>query len=129
MKLGYVRLLVRNFDACVAFYRDVIGFPVKMVVQEAKFAEFDTGETALEIYDRDSMAEVVGLGLMEGGDRVLLTLQVDDIDAEFESLKAKGVNFEEAPRDQLAWGARTAYFRDPDGTLIELFQHVQAHEE
>lgn len=129
MKLAYVRLLVRDFDSCVAFYRDVIGFPVAMMVDHAKFAEFNTGETALEIYDRDSMAEVVGTGLETAGDRMLITLQVDDVDATFEALKAKGVTFEESPGDRPAWGARTAYFRDPEGNLIELFQHVPAHEE
>jgi catechol 2,3-dioxygenase-like lactoylglutathione lyase family enzyme len=128
MKLGYVRLLVRDFDGAVAFYRDVIGFPVAMLVDHAKFAEFNTGETALEIYDRDLMAEVVP-GLMAGGDRILLTLHVDNVDETFESLKAKGVKFEEPPSNRESWGARTAYFRDPEGNLIELFQHVHSHEE
>ena len=115
MKLAYVRLLIRDFDACVAFYRDTLGFPVCILANDAKFAEFATGETALELYDRSAMAEVVGTGLVEGGetDRTLLTLQVDDVDQAYKSLKGKGVTFEEPPADREAWGARTAYFRDP----------------
>lgn len=129
MKLAYVRLLVRDFDACVAFYRDTLGFPVAILAEHAKFAEFGTGETALELYDRVMMAEVVGTGLVQSGetDRVLLTLQVDDVDETYESLRTRGVKFEEPPSDRVAWSARTAYFRDPDGNLIELFQHVHEH--
>lgn len=127
MKLAYVRLLIRDFDACVAFYRDTLDFPVSILAEDAKFAEFDTGETALELYDRSAMAEVVGTGLVQGGetDRTLLTLQVEDVDETYELLKGKGVKFEEPPGDRESWGARTAYFRDPDGNLIELFQHKQ----
>lgn len=129
MKLGYIRLLVRDFDACVTFYRDTLGFPVAILAEDAKFAEFATGETALELYDRGMMAEVVGTGLVQGGetDRMLLTLQVDDVDEAYEALRTKGVKFEEPPSDREAWSARTAYFRDPDGNLIELFQHAHAH--
>jgi catechol 2,3-dioxygenase-like lactoylglutathione lyase family enzyme len=43
MGLGYVRLRVRDFDACVAFYRDTISLPVAIL------AEFDTGEAALDL--------------------------------------------------------------------------------
>ena len=130
MKLAYVRLLVNDFDACVAFYRDVLGFPVAILAEHAKFAEFDTGETALELYDRSMMAELVGrVGRSVTGevDRALLTLRVDDVDETYEMLQAKGVSFDVPPTDREAWGARTAHFRDPDGNLIELFQHAHAH--
>lgn len=131
MKLAYVRLLVRDFDACVAFYRDTLSFPVSILAEHAKFAEFDTGETALELYDRGMMAEIVGATDrpdVDGGvDRTLLTFQVESVDETYESLKAKGVAFDVPPTDREAWGARTAHFRDPDGNLLELFQHT--HEE
>jgi len=132
VKLSYIRLLVRDFDACVAFYRDVIGFPVAMHIEHAKFAEFDTGVTALEIYDRGQMAEIVGRAAAPATDgaidHALLTLQVDSVDEGYESLRARGVQFDVPPTDRPDWGARTAHFRDPDGNLLELFQHVP-HEE
>lgn len=129
MKLAYIRMLVRDFDTCVAFYRDTLGFPVSILAEDAKFAEFDTGETALEIYNRGMMAEIVGLdGRVDRGDaadRALLTFQVDSVDEAYESLKSKGVKFDVPPTDREAWSARTAHFRDPDGNLLELFQHKQ----
>ena len=129
MKLGYVRLLVTDFDACLAFYRDTLGLPVSILAEHAKFAEFDTGQTALELYDRATMADIVGRADADDPtgavDRALLTLQVESVDAKYEELSAKGVQFDVPPTDRADWGARTAHFRDPDGNLIELFQHVQ----
>jgi lactoylglutathione lyase len=132
MKLAYIRLLIRDFDACVAFYRDTLGFPVSILAEDAKFAEFDTGDTALELYDREMMAEIVGCtdsGDTGRADRALLTLQVDSVDETYEALKSKGVKFDVPPTDREAWGARTAHFRDPDGNLIELFEHTHTREE
>jgi catechol 2,3-dioxygenase-like lactoylglutathione lyase family enzyme len=130
MKLAYVRLLVHDFDACVAFYRDTLGLTVSILAEHAKFAEFDTGETALELYDRGMMAEIVGTADRpdaDGVDRTLLTFQVKSVDEKYEELRAKGVKFDVPPTDREAWGARTAHFRDPDGNLLELFQHVHGN--
>jgi catechol 2,3-dioxygenase-like lactoylglutathione lyase family enzyme len=133
MKLAYVRLLVRDFEACLAFYRDVLGFEVAILAEHAKFAEFATGDVALELYDRAMMAEIAGRAEASDADgavdRALLTLQVDSVDEAYAALKAKGVAFGVPPTDRPEWGARTAHFRDPDGNLIELFQHVPAKEE
>ena len=131
-KLAYVRLLVRDFDGCVAFYHDTLGFPVSILAEHAKFAEFDTGETALELYDRGMMAEIAGTEGrpdVDGGiDRALVTFQVESVDEKYEELRAKGVKFDVPPTDRPDWGARTAHFRDPDGNLLELFQHVEQKE-
>ncbi len=46
---------------------------------------------------------------------------VDDLDAEYERLKAQGVEFSMAPSDQ-PWGGRLATFKDPEGNQIVLDQ-------
>ena len=48
-------------------------------------------------------------------------MSVDDVDAEFERLKAKGVRFVSEPKDQY-WGGRTAAFLDPDENKFILVQ-------
>lgn len=45
---------------------------------------------------------------------------VEDVDKTFEDLRARGLKVEALPNDYY-WG-RSAYFRDPDGQLIELTQ-------
>ena len=47
---------------------------------------------------------------------------VGDVDAEFERLKEKA-EVVHAPK-LMPWGNRTAQFRDPEGTLVSLFQPV-----
>lgn len=50
-----------------------------------------------------------------------LSLEVEDIDAEYERLLSEGVAFREQPKDQL-WGERTAVVVDPNGVLVYLGQ-------
>jgi lactoylglutathione lyase len=50
-----------------------------------------------------------------------LGFKVADVDHEFESLVAVGIEPVTPPTDR-PWGQRTAYVRDPDGHLIELAQ-------
>lgn len=52
-------------------------------------------------------------------ERVSLHFVVDDVDAEYERLKAEGVAFDRPPED-MRWGLRTAYLRDPAGHTVEL---------
>jgi predicted enzyme related to lactoylglutathione lyase len=72
------------------------------------------------------MAEVVGTmdlpAAVESQDRVVLHFQVDSVDQTVELLRAKGVVIVQEPTDRPTWGSRTAHFRDPDGTLIEISQ-------
>ena len=54
--------------------------------------------------------------------RVLLAAGVEDVDAAYQMLSAKGVR---PPTDQ-PWGLRTAYFADPEGTLWEINHSIDA---
>lgn len=49
-----------------------------------------------------------------------LAVKVEDVDAAFEDIDHHGVV--EAPSDQPAAGARTAFVKDPDGHVIELIE-------
>ena len=47
-KFGYVIVFVSDMDKSIAFYRDVLGFPVKE--QSHKWTELDTGQTTLALH-------------------------------------------------------------------------------
>jgi len=51
-----------------------------------------------------------------------VALQVDDIDALHEKLKAAGISFNAPPTVATDGGAKVTYCRDPEGVLIELVQ-------
>jgi catechol 2,3-dioxygenase-like lactoylglutathione lyase family enzyme len=51
--------------------------------------------------------------------RMMITLQVDDVDATCDRLRARGVELLNGPLDR-PWGPRTAAFADPSGHCWEL---------
>jgi catechol 2,3-dioxygenase-like lactoylglutathione lyase family enzyme len=126
MKLSQVRLLVQNFDKSVAFYRDVMEFPLGFCSEEMQFASFNTG-AKIEIFARENMAEVIGANNLptDGASqsKFLLTFSVDQVDDVCSRLKDKGVVLLNEPHDRRAWNARVAHLCDSDGNVIELYKH------
>lgn len=121
-KYTHTRLLVPNFDDCFEFYKETMNFPVRMGAKGEVYAEFDTGNTVIALFDRNAMAEAIMDSREDGDvmDRMVLTFEVEDLDASFELLKAKGAEVAAEPKNREAWMIRTAHFRDPAGNLIEL---------
>lgn len=60
---------------------------------------------------------------IEGGPRSLLAVEVEDVDAMYAALKAKGATLLRPPTDQ-PWGLRTAHFADPEGNPWEIHQSI-----
>lgn len=131
MRFAEVRLLVRDFDACFRFYRDVMRFPVTFGEGDGGYVAFDAGGATLALFPRASMAESIGAGSVAdvtgGQDRLVVSLMVDDTDATMRDLQTRGATFVAGPTDQPDWGGRVAHLRDPDGTLIELYQQLPTH--
>lgn len=125
LTLGYVRLLVQDYAACFRFYRDVIGMEATFGDENSGYADFRTGDVSLALFDRGDMMEAVAGAPVstaaEVPDRVALIFQVDNVDESVRTLEGKGVRFVTQPEDRPDWGIRTAHFRDPDGTLLEVF--------
>jgi len=131
MHLAHPRLLVANFAETFRFYRDVMGFKVTWGHEGDSYASFAHREgkaTTLALFHRQAMAEVVGYsGLPRDAvcqDRAMLIVTVEDVDATVERLQAQGVQFLADPQDFPDWGIRSAYLRDPDSNLIELYSDL-----
>jgi lactoylglutathione lyase len=133
LKLNQVRLLVDHFEECKAFYRDILGLEITFDSEDNIYAQFIAEGVALGLYHRDLMASVVGNAdasdARAGKDTALLVFEVDDVDATYKALKAKGADFVKEPHDQEEWFMRVAHLRDPDGNLIELFTSTYVPEE
>jgi len=69
--------------------------------------------------DQDAMREIVAKGTLP------VFLQVDDVDAVFESLRAAGVEVLQEPIDQ-GYGIRDCAVRDPNGDHVRLSQPLAA---
>jgi lactoylglutathione lyase len=124
MRLGNVRILVRDYPTAFRFWRDTVGLAVNHGDEEGPYAEFDTGPATLAIFTAAEMSNSTGVTSGRGGrgaDDMLLVLEVDDVDAKVRELEGRGVRIAGQPTDQPTWGIRVAHFRDPDGNLAEIF--------
>lgn len=125
-KFTHTRLLVSEFKACFRFYRDVLGFQVTYGTEDGTYVDFDTGPTNLALFDRLEMSKAVGTANLppnaEVQDKVCLIFAVEDVDAICKKIREQGVSLIGEASDHPDWGIRSAYFRDPDGTLIEINQ-------
>jgi lactoylglutathione lyase len=140
LRYSHTRLLVRDYAACFRFYRDVLGFAPTFGDEESGYADVSTGDVTLALLDRHEMAEAIGTtGAVSERqdqrsavppsrseeDRVALIFAVENVDQAYSDLSAKGVAFVTQPTDRTDWGIRVAHFRDPDGTLLEIYHSLQ----
>jgi catechol 2,3-dioxygenase-like lactoylglutathione lyase family enzyme len=124
VRLTYIRLLVRDYDACFSFYRDVMGFGLAFGDESGPYCDFDAGadvELALFVAENQLAAAPSA-----GGDQGVLVFGVDDVDSMLEELRGRGASVAAEPVDRPDWGIRVAYVRDPDGNLIELNHPIPA---
>jgi catechol 2,3-dioxygenase-like lactoylglutathione lyase family enzyme len=125
--------MVNDLQKSTDFYTDVLGFSIsnKIDMEEAGlsavFIEKDGSKIELMKYKgkkipkRSEAAEIkLGGSAIPINDHI--TFSVDDIEATTTELKGKGVVFNLEPI-QLEGGMKLAYFKDPEGVLIELVEH------
>jgi predicted enzyme related to lactoylglutathione lyase len=130
MKVGksYTRLLVKDWKACFLFYKDVIEFDIAVENEEDGYAEFKAGDMRLSLFRRQEMAQLIHNSEKpahaECQDTVALIFTVHDLEEEYQRLRHKGVQFTAAPMNNPYFGIKTAYLRDPDGTLIGLYEFL-----
>ncbi len=101
----------------VRFYRDVLGLQASFGGEDG--AEFRLGDVRIGLWQHSEIR-----GPAREPNRVILNFVVDDIVAEYQLLKGRGVEFIKAPSSE-DWGGKTvtlATFRDPDGNLLQLLK-------
>ncbi len=123
-KLSQVALSCSDLKRTIAFYRDVLGVEFVAEFSPPGLACFRLGPVGLLI-EAGATGEA---GSRHGGNP--LYFGVDDIQAAYAELMARGVTFDSAPhlihRDDNGTfgrvGAETwmAFFKDPDGNVLAL---------
>src|SRR6266508_3833316 len=85
------------------------------------FTMLSTHGAALSIFTDEGMERMAPGSMQDSGcGRYTLEFEVEDVDREFERLKALDVIFVKPPTTQ-TWGRRSVWFRDPDGNIINFF--------
>ncbi|GLQ80248.1 glyoxalase [Mesorhizobium huakuii] len=113
-----VRRIVANIetqDAAAAkrFYHDALGLDVLM----------DQGWIAT--YGSEEQMQVQVSFMAQGGSGTPvpdLSIEVDDVEAALQGMKAAGFAIEYGPADE-PWGVRRFYVRDPLGRLVNILSH------
>ncbi|HEY9248874.1 MAG TPA: VOC family protein [Rariglobus sp.] len=127
--IHHVALKTRNWDASLAFYKDVLGFAEKITwayPDGNRAGMFDTGGGAyLEIFETRTEAPAAAGVLFH------LAIRATDVNAVTARVRAAGGKITVEPKDvtiQTTNGAgpvpvRLAFFEGPNGEVWELFQN------
>ncbi|MBB4140720.1 VOC family protein [Microbacterium invictum] len=119
-------------EASLTFYRDVLGFEVRLDVGYEDMRWITVGpagqpDTAIVLhppgvgYDISDDEKQTLLELIAKGSYFGVNLATDDLDATFAQVEAAGADIVQEPIEQ-DYGVRDAAFRDPAGNLIRIQQ-------
>ena len=141
MSIHHTAISTGDLERALAFYRDLLGFEMVSELNWPAGVELADTITGLE----GSAARSVMLRASNGSIELFefaspapkrgdprrpvcdhgithIAFEVDDIDVEYERLKAAGMSFNCPPQDLGA--SRVTYGRDPDGNVLELWQSL-----
>jgi len=124
-KVGYVAVVVRDYDEALTYFINVLGFEL---IQDTSL---DRGKrwvlvappgsqgTCLLLARAVNDEQASRVGNQTGG-RVFVFLHTDDFWRDYHAMKERGVNFQEAPREE-SYGT-VAVFQDIYGNRWDLLQ-------
>ena len=111
-----IQMRVSNLDRAVSFYKDVLGFEIRLRSDTLKWAELTFGPPDVAIGLGEG-AEVKGSG------SVSLNIGVEDVDATRKLLETRGVKFT-GETVVVPDKVKLAEFSDPDGNRIRLAERL-----
>jgi catechol 2,3-dioxygenase-like lactoylglutathione lyase family enzyme len=117
--LRHLALKVRDLDAMKRFYVDLLGFSVDWE-PDADNVYLTSGTDNLALHRvLPAPAHASAAGGSSLDHMGLVVAVADDVDRWAAFLQDRGVTLDAAPRTHRD-GARSCYFRDPDGNLIQI---------
>jgi catechol 2,3-dioxygenase-like lactoylglutathione lyase family enzyme len=123
--IGYVALVVREYDEAIGFFAGVLGFEIveDTAVGEGKrwvvVRPRGSGGTCLLLARAATPEQAARVGDQTGG-RVGFFLHTDDFRRDYDALRSRGVRFREEPREE-EYGT-VAVFEDLYGNRWDLLQ-------
>jgi catechol 2,3-dioxygenase-like lactoylglutathione lyase family enzyme len=107
-------LAVLDLSQARAFYQDVLGLELLM-----DHGWIQTYGSQTEMTIQVSFAAEGGSGAPVPD----LSIEVDDVDASLELMRAAGFSIEYGPANE-PWGVRRFFVRDPFGKLVNILAHM-----
>ena len=133
-KINHLGIAVESIDAALNFWRDELGLDLQAVEivedQGVRVAMLPIGDSHIELLEATGAETPVGRFIAKRGAGIHhLCVEVADINAQLETLKARGIRLiDETPRHG-AGGALVAFIHPAStgGVLIELTQPGSGH--
>ena len=116
ISVAYVNVAVSDLQRAVAFFRDVIGLPLRFMDADFGYAAFNTGGASFAVVqaqEGDVVGRHTGVGFMS-----------ENLDADHAELAGKGVEFTRPPTKE-PWGGYMAIFADPDRNTYYLDERME----
>jgi predicted enzyme related to lactoylglutathione lyase len=114
MDFASVRLISDQVGSLADFYEQVTGVTAHRLSPD--FAELRLPGATLAI----GSTKTTGAAEPAANRTAIVEFRVDDVDAEFARLRGTLADVVQEPTT-MPWGNRSLLFRDPDGTLVNLF--------
>ena len=109
-KIGSVILIVSEMEKSLAFYKDILGLPIKS--QSEAWTEFFVNGTVLALHPAENKTK------LKTGISILIGFMVSDLETNVKKLKENKVKFFKEAKEE-PFG-KHAIIEDPDGHLISI---------
>lgn len=116
MRINYAIVFVSDMPRSVAFYRDVLGLPLRF--ESPGWSEFATEGATLALHVSEVKNPEAGVPQKESAGRCHPGLGVPNLDEFHQRMVAKNVPCTQEPKE--LFGARIAQYVDPDGLPISV---------
>lgn len=129
MKLDHIGIAVRDIHEALNTYQNALGLPLRDIVevadQKVTVAFLPAGETNLELVQPAGDEGGVARFLQERGEGIHhLCIEVDDIEAAMERLRAHGARLiDKTPRRGAHGRVAFVHPKSMHGVLLELVEH------
>ena len=119
-------LVTDDVPALAAFYTRVLGVEAE---GDDVHVELHTEGAGITIFSTEGMESMAPQSMRGAGSgSVIAAFRVEDVDTEYERLKILDVEFVKLPATH-PWGARSVWFRDPDGNIVNFFADQEPSQE
>ncbi len=125
-RISLITVWCSHVEKMKAFYRDVLGFMVK--IDRGDYTEFENNGVRFALCRRGIMQNT-SPDFFESvqGQRFELAFECEkpgDVDKSYKMLIEKGA-VSVAPPSDMPWNQRTAFFKDPEGNIHEIFADIK----
>lgn len=127
--LSEVALRVDDLDGMVEFYRDVVGLDLWQRIEVGAFfrigPDYGGHTQIMAMFDRSSQDGYEGISQRQTPmDHFAFTIDLADFESETERIK--GLGLEVIVKQQIDFGWRSLFFKDPEGNRVEFVAYDPA---